>query len=218
MNELLKPVDPSWLPILAPVSGELEKIEKFLKETDSLPGVSRAMKALELPAEKVKVLIVGQDPYPTPGHAVGLAFAVAAEVKPLPRSLNNIFKELSNDLGVPAPVDGDLKSWSSQGVLLLNRTLSVEPGKAGSHKNIGWDAVTKRVIEGLSSVNKAYVSILWGAHAQELEGLVAGPVVKSVHPSPLSARRGFFGSKPFSATNTLLEAMNQEPIRWVQPI
>jgi uracil-DNA glycosylase len=160
-------------------------------------------------------LIVGQDPYPTPGHPVGLAFACGDDVRPLPRSLKNIFTELFHDLGVLPALHGDLSEWSAQGVMLMNRVLTVRAGLAGSHRNIGWEQITECAIEALVARGKPLVSVLWGKDAQTLAARLEGlPVVSSAHPSPLSAHRGFFGSAPFSRINELLESQGEEPIQW----
>jgi len=161
------------------------------------------------------VLLVGQDPYPTPGHPVGLSFSVAPEVRPLPRSLLNIAKELQSDVGVPAPTCGDLTPWTRQGVLLLNRVLTVRPGDSGSHRGKGWEAVTEAAIRALVARGGPLVAILWGRDAQTLRPMLgAVPRIESVHPSPLSADRGFFGSRPFSRTNALLVGQGAEPVDW----
>ena len=172
---------------------------------------------------KVKVLIIGQDPYPTPGHAIGLSFSVAPGI-PFPASLRNIFKELTTDLGIPMPTSGDLRPWSRQGVCLLNRVLTVRPGQAGSHRKMGWEEVTSCSIDALVNRRDAsgnplpLVAILWGRDAQSLrEQLGSTPVIESAHPSPLSARRGFFGSRPFSRANTLLEKQGATPVDWRLP-
>jgi len=168
--------------------------------------------------EAVRVLIVGQDPYPTAGHAVGLAFSVPANVHPLPRSLQNIFRELETDLGVPRPRNGDLSRWVDRGVMLLNRVLTVSPGASGSHRDEGWEIVTGQAISALSARGAPLVAILWGQDAQNVEPLLGTvPCLKSPHPSPLSARTGFFGSRPFSRTNDLLHQQGADPIDWSLP-
>ena len=161
------------------------------------------------------MLIVGQDPYPTPGHPVGLCFSVAPDVTPLPRSLVNIYTELRNDLGVEPPRTGDLTPWTEQGVLLLNRVLTVSPGRSGSHQGKGWETVTATAIEALVARGGPLVAILWGRHARSLVPML-GPVprVESAHPSPLSAHSGFFGSRPFSRANYLLVAAGGRPVDW----
>jgi uracil-DNA glycosylase len=161
---------------------------------------------------------VGQDPYPTPGHPIGLSFAVAADVRPLPRSLVNIFKELQDDLGVPAPSNGDLTPWTAQGVVLLNRVLTVQPGKPASHQGKGWEKVTEQAVRALAGRGRPLVAILWGRQAQSLRPLVDGVArIESVHPSPLSASGGFFGSKPFSRANASLAQQGAVAVDWRLP-
>ncbi len=161
------------------------------------------------------MLIVGQDPYPTPGHAMGLSFSVQPDVRPIPRSLVNIYKELEADLGIPPAPHGDLRAWADAGVLLLNRSLTVRPGAPASHRGKGWEDVTDAAIDALVARDAPLVAILWGRDAQALKPrLGTTPVVESAHPSPLSASRGFFGSRPFSRTNALLEQMGAEPVDW----
>jgi len=161
------------------------------------------------------VLITGQDPYPTPGHPIGLSFAVDRDVRPLPRSLGNIYAELESDLGIPPAPHGDLTAWSDQGVLLLNRVLTVRPGEAGSHRRWGWEQVTELAIRALVARDRPLVAILWGKDAANLQPLLGDtPVIVSAHPSPLSARRGFFGSRPFSRANALLEGLGASPVDW----
>ena len=179
-----------------------------------LPAGEHVLRAFTQPLDAVRVLIVGQDPYPTPGHAVGLSFSVAPDVRPVPRSLQNIYKELGTDLGLPAPSNGDLSPWADQGVLLLNRVLTVRPGAAASHRGKGWEAVTGRAIEALVARGGPLVAILWGRDAQTLgTGLADVPRIESAHPSPLSASGGFFGSRPFSRANDLLRRAGRRPDR-----
>jgi uracil-DNA glycosylase len=166
----------------------------------------------------VKVLIVGQDPYPTPGHAVGLSFAVEGSVRPLPRSLANIYRELADDLGVTPPPHGDLSGWTDQGVLLLNRVLTVQPGHPASHRGKGWERVTDLAIESLVRREEPLVAILWGRDAQTVRSALGSvPVIASAHPSPLSASRGFFGSRPFSRANAALVSQGAGPVDWSLP-
>jgi uracil-DNA glycosylase len=168
------------------------------------------------PLAQTRVVILGQDPYPTPGHAHGLAFSHNGP-PPLPRSLGNIFKELAADLGIQPPRTGDLTRWAQQGVLLLNTALSVRAGEAGSHADLGWDALADQVISAVSGRAEPAVFVLWGAKAQARSRLIDRTrhlVLESAHPSPLSARRGFFGSKPFSSANRWLTAHGQTPIDW----
>jgi uracil-DNA glycosylase len=180
-----------------------------------LPAGENVLRAFARPLDAVRVLIVGQDPYPTPGHAVGLSFSVDPDVRPVPRSLQNIYTELASDLGVARPTSGDLSPWADRGVLLLNRVLTVSPGRPGSHRGKGWEAVTAQAIRALVERPQPLVAILWGRDAQSLAPMLgATPVVASVHPSPLSASGGFFGSRPFSRVNTLLADQGAEPIDW----
>lgn len=183
-----------------------------------LPAGDLVLRAFKQPLDEVKVLIVGQDPYPTPGHPVGLSFSVAPAVRPLPRSLVNIFREYSSDLGFPAPANGDLTPWTERGVLLLNRVLTVQPGKPGSHRGKGWEAVTEQAIKALAARQEPLVAILWGRDARNLAPLLTGvPLVESAHPSPMSADQGFFGSRPFSRANRLLEGVGSTEVDWKLP-
>ncbi len=180
-----------------------------------LPAGENVLRAFAAPLADVRVLIVGQDPYPTPGHPIGLSFAVDPSVRPVPRSLQNIYTELHDDLGIPTPAHGDLTAWSRQGVLLLNRVLTVQAGVSGSHRGKGWEAVTELAIRALVARGTPLVAILWGRDAGTLRPLLADiPVIASAHPSPLSASSGFFGSRPFSRANELLVAAGAEPIDW----
>jgi uracil-DNA glycosylase len=215
---------PDWAAALAPLDKQLRSLCTMLaKEYDAgtpfLPPPTRVLRALSAPMAEVKVLIVGQDPYPTPGHSVGLAFSVDKKTRPLPRSLNNIYKELKDDLGITPPPHGDLSAWADQGVLLLNRVLTVAPGAAGSHRRRGWEEVTDAAIKALVARDQPLVSVLWGKDAQRLAPLLEGTaVIESAHPSPLSASRGFFGSKPFSRVNALLAEQGASPIDWAIPV
>jgi len=183
-----------------------------------LPSGPNVLRAFTFPFDSVRVLIVGQDPYPTPGHAVGLSFSVAAEVRPLPRSLANIFTEYRDDLGHPAPLNGDLTPWAQQGVMLLNRVLTVRPGTPASHRGKGWEAVTECAIRALVARQQPLVAVLWGRDAATLEPMLGNTaIIASAHPSPLSASRGFFGSRPFSRANGMLEQMGAEPVDWRLP-
>ena len=214
---------PDWAKALADVEPSIRQAGSFLRaELDQgrsyLPAGSAVLRAFEKPLSEVRVLIVGQDPYPTPGHAVGLSFSVAPQVQPVPRSLANIYTELGTDLGVPTPSSGDLTPWVDQGVLLLNRVLTVAPGEAGSHRGRGWEAVTEAAIRALAARGGPLVAILWGRDAMNLAPMLDGvPIISSAHPSPLSAYRGFFGSRPFSRTNDLLVQQGAEPINWALP-
>lgn len=183
-----------------------------------LPAADRVFSAFARPLADVRVLIVGQDPYPTPGHPIGLSFATAPDVRPLPRSLQNIYRELHDDLGVDPAPHGDLTAWADRGVLLLNRVLTVRAGEAGSHRGQGWETVTKAAIRALAARGGPLVAILWGNDARRLAPLLHGvPTIESAHPSPLSASRGFFGSRPFSSANDALLAQGAAPIDWQLP-
>jgi len=216
-------VDPGWAAALAPVEDDVHRIGAWLRaETDAgrayLPAGPAVLRAFEDPFDRVKVLVVGQDPYPTPGHPIGLSFAVDPHVRPVPRSLQNVYRELHDDLGVTVPPHGDLRAWSEQGVLLLNRVLTVGVGEPASHRGKGWEAVTERAVEALVARDRPLVAVLWGAQAASVRPLLGDtPVVASAHPSPLSASRGFFGSRPFSAVNDLLVAQGADPVDWTLP-
>ncbi|MBM7831174.1 uracil-DNA glycosylase [Agromyces cerinus] len=216
-------LDPGWAEALAPVAPTIAELGGFLRAEVAagrgyLPAGEQVLRAFREPLDDVRVLIVGQDPYPTPGHPIGLSFAVDGHVRPLPRSLANISRELVDDLGVPPLVHGDLTRWSANGVMLLNRVLTVEPGATGSHRGRGWEKVTDHAIRALVARDRPLVAILWGRDAQRLEPLLGStPVIESAHPSPLSASRGFFGSKPFSRANALLAAQGADPVDWSLP-
>ena len=215
-------VDPSWARALAPVESTVHQIGKRLREEVAegrgyLPAGTDVLRAFTYPMDGVKVLIVGQDPYPTPGHPMGLSFSVQPGVRP-PRSLENIFTELVSDLGVDRPTSGDLTPWSRQGVMLLNRVLTVRPGAPASHKGWGWEKVTQRAIEALVERRAPLVAILWGRPAQSLTPMLGStPILASPHPSPLSASRGLFGSRPFSRANELLVEQGATPVDWRLP-
>lgn len=216
-------VDPGWARVLEPVAGTVAGIGDFLRaETAAgrryLPAGDNVLRAFRGPFDDVRVLIVGQDPYPTPGHPIGLSFAVERSVRPIPRSLQNIYRELRADLGVTPPAHGDLSAWTEQGVLLLNRVLTVRAGVSGSHRGKGWEEVTELAIRALVARGAPLVAILWGRDAGTLRPLLGStPVIASAHPSPLSAAGGFFGSRPFSRANELLGAAGAEPVRWELP-
>jgi uracil-DNA glycosylase len=216
-------IDPGWAEALAPVAGKIGDAGDFLRAEIAagrsyLPAGDLVLRAFKQPFEQVQVLIVGQDPYPTPGHPVGLSFSVAPTVRPLPRSLVNIFSEYSADLGHPAPSNGDLTPWTERGVLLLNRVLTVQPGKPGSHRGKGWEAVTEQAIRALAARHSPLVAILWGRDARNLAPLLDGvPLIESAHPSPMSADHGFFGSRPFSRASELLERQGGAEIDWKLP-
>lgn len=213
-------MDPEWADALAPAQQTITALGERLREEQAagsgyLPAGDHVLRAFERPMSDVKVLITGQDPYPTPGHPIGLSFAVDHDVRPLPRSLGNIYRELESDLGIPPAPHGDLSAWSDQGVLLLNRVLTVRPGEAGSHRRWGWEQVTELAIRALVARDQPLVAILWGKDAANLQPLLGEtPVIASAHPSPLSARRGFFGSRPFSRANELLDGLGASPIDW----
>ncbi|MFE3443752.1 uracil-DNA glycosylase [Nocardia sp. NPDC059180] len=218
-------VDPGWAKALEPVSDQITAMGEFLRTENTagrgyLPAGENVLRAFQRPFDAVRVLIVGQDPYPTPGHPMGLSFSVAPDVAPVPRSLANIFAEYSKDLGHPTPSCGDLSPWSDQGVLLLNRVLTVSPGQPASHRGKGWEVVTEQAIRALVARDEPLVAILWGRDAQTLKPALAEaevPYIESVHPSPLSASRGFFGSRPFSRVNELLDELGAEPVDWRLP-
>ena len=221
LNEV---VEEGWAEALEPVAPVIAELGEFLRAEIAagrryLPAGANVLRAFSQPFADVRVLIVGQDPYPTPGHPIGLSFAVAPETRPVPRSLANIFREYTADLGHPTPSSGDLTPWTEQGVLLLNRVLTVEPGKPGSHRNKGWEKVTEQAIHALVARDaQPLVAILWGRDAGNLAPwLTDVPIVASAHPSPMSADRGFFGSRPFSRVNALLEEIGGEPVDWKLP-
>ena len=217
-------VEAGWAEALEPVADQIARMGDFLREQVKsgkkyLPAGDLVLRAFKQPFADVKVLIVGQDPYPTPGHPVGLSFSVAPSVKRLPGSLINIFREYSYDLGYPAPATGDLTLWAERGVLLLNRVLTVEPGKPGSHRGKGWEEVTEQAIRALAARDKPLVAILWGRDARNTASFLGPkvPRIESAHPSPMSANSGFFGTRPFSRANQLLQRQNAEPIDWKLP-
>jgi uracil-DNA glycosylase len=213
-------VHPTWVPALEPVADTISAMGEFLRAEVAagrgyLPAGDRVLRAFSLPLPDVRVLVVGQDPYPTPGHPVGLSFSVAPEVQPVPRSLQNIYAELGTDLGLPTPGNGDLTPWFQRGVMLLNRVLTVRPGASASHQGKGWETVTAQAISALVERGGPLVAILWGRQAQSLAPMLGDvPRIESAHPSPLSARSGFFGSRPFSRTNDLLAQQGGAPIDW----
>ena len=218
----------SWRPVLEPVlaSPESRRLGGWLRaEAEAgktiFPPEGCRLRALELtPLDKVKVVILGQDPYHGPGQAMGLCFSVPDGVQP-PPSLRNIFRELADDCGIAAPSTGDLTPWAERGVLLLNNSLTVEAGQAGSHAGRGWDAITDACVAAVAAREQPAVFILWGSHAQKKASRIAELneptrhcVIRSPHPSPLSAHRGFFGSKPFSRANAFLEQVGLGPVDW----
>jgi len=216
-------VAPDWAHALAPAEPALRAAGQFLRDEvaagrEYLPAADAVLRAFHRPLADVRVLVVGQDPYPTPGHPMGLSFSVQADVRPLPRSLENVFRELVADVGVPRPTTGDLTPWADQGVMLLNRVLTVRPGAPAPHRRKGWEQVTDRAIAALVERGGPLVAVLWGRDAQSLRPALRDvPVVASAHPSPLSASRGFFGSRPFSQVDALLREQGAEPVDWRLP-
>jgi uracil-DNA glycosylase len=217
---LAEVIDPGWADALAPVAGQIAAMGEFLRAEVAagrtyLPAGPNVLRAFTQPLSAVRVLIVGQDPYPTPGHAVGLSFSVAPDVRPVPRSLANIYREYAADLDLPLPTTGDLSPWTERGVLLLNRVLTVAPGQAGSHRGKGWEAVTEQAIHALVARSEPLVAVLWGRDARNLAPMLGStPRIESAHPSPLSASGGFFGSRPFSRSNQLLSDLGAAPVDW----
>jgi uracil-DNA glycosylase len=220
---LTEVVAPDWAQALAPVADRITAMGDFLRAEVAagrryLPAGENVLRAFRQPFEQVRVLIVGQDPYPTPGHPVGLSFSVAADVRPLPKSLVNIFQEYCDDLGFPPPANGDLSPWTERGVLLLNRALTVAPRRPNSHQGKGWEQITEQAIVALARRDTPMVAILWGRNARNLRPMLGDvPCVESAHPSPMSAAGGFFGSRPFSRTNKLLVDQGAEPVDWRLP-
>ncbi|MDI5968943.1 uracil-DNA glycosylase [Streptomyces sp. SL13] len=220
LNEI---VEAGWAKALDPVADRVAAMGDFLRAEIAagrtyLPSGANVLRAFQQPFDQVRVLIVGQDPYPTPGHAVGLSFSVSPETRPLPGSLLNIFQEYGNDLGFPPPANGDLTPWTANGVLLLNRALTTAPRKPAAHRGKGWEEVTEQAIRALAARGTPLVSILWGRDARNLRPLLGGlPAIESSHPSPMSADRGFFGSRPFSRANAALTSQGAEPVNWLLP-
>jgi uracil-DNA glycosylase len=216
-------VETGWAEALEPVAPQVAAMGEFLRAEIAagrtyLPAGEHVLRAFKQPFHDVRVLIVGQDPYPTPGHAVGLSFSVAPDVRPIPKSLINIYKEYAEDLGHPLPANGDLTPWAEQGILLLNRALTVQPGKSNSHQGKGWEDVTEQAIKALAARSEPMVAILWGRNARNLRPMLGEvPCIESAHPSPLSAHNGFFGSRPFSRANQLLEQQGAAPVDWKLP-
>ena len=210
---LFSQLHPDWQEALSELRGQIDLIDSKLQNSDVAPEYENVMRALSVSIESISVVIIGQDPYPTPGHAHGLAFSVSSDITPLPASLRNIFKELESDVGIPVSANGDLSRWVQQGVLLLNRILTTESGYSLKHELLGWQKITNEIARILGQ--RSVVAILWGKNAQELSHFFdPGLTITSAHPSPLSAYRGFFGSKPFSQTNQLLESIGLPVIRW----
>lgn len=217
-------VDPSWAPVLAPETERIAHIGEFLRGEVSdgrhyAPGGPNVLRAFQQPLDAVRVLIVGQDPYPTPGHAMGLSFSVRPDVRPVPKSLQNIFTELHDDIGAPTPANGDLTLWERQGVMLLNRVLTCELGRPASHRGIGWEQVTERAIRALGERDRPLVAILWGRDARSAAPMLPNAhLIESAHPSPLSAYRGFFGSHPFSRASDWLQQQERQGVDWALPV
>jgi uracil-DNA glycosylase len=218
-------MDAGWARALAPAEAQIRAMGDFLRAEVAagrryLPAGDQVLRAFRQPFDDVRVLIVGQDPYPTPGNPVGLSFSVAATAR-IPASLVNIFREYGEDLGYPRPANGDLTPWTERGVMLLNRVLTVQPGQPASHRGKGWEAVTEQAIRALADRGTPLVAILWGRDARSLVPLLEGhegvAIVESAHPSPNSADRGFFGSRPFSRANHLLEQAGADPVDWKLP-
>ena len=224
-RHLAETVEAGWAEALAPVEDTIAAMGDFLRSEVAagrkyLPAGANVLRAFQQPFADVRVLVMGQDPYPTPGHAVGLSFSVAPDVRPLPKSLQNIFREYTSDLGHPPPTSGDLSPWAARGVLLLNRVLTVEPGAPGSHRAKGWEKVTEAAVAALvTRLDQPLVAVLWGRDAQTVKPLLGEdvPTVESAHPSPMSADRGFFGSRPFSRVDEHLTELGNEPIDWRLP-
>ena len=222
---LAETVEEGWAQALEPVADTVAEMGEFLRAEVAagrryLPAGQNVLRAFQQPFDDVRVLVVGQDPYPTPGNAVGLSFSVAPEVRPLPKSLQNIFREYTADLGHPPPSTGDLTPWTERGVLLLNRVLTVEPGAPGSHRSKGWEKVTDQAVAALvARADKPLVAVLWGRDARSMQPLLGEdvPAVESAHPSPMSADKGFFGSRPFSRVNEHLEDLGDDPVDWQLP-
>ena len=211
MGRAFLPVHASWNSVLDPLASQIEKIIESISEVEIAPSLDRIFAACEMDLNRVKCVIIGQDPYPTRANANGLAFSVAPEIKRIPASLKNIFTELVSDLGIQQPASGDLSPWQDQGVLLLNRVLTTKVGESNAHTNIGWQEITTQIAQAAAS--QGAIGVLWGKSAQELSYLFTHKI-ESVHPSPLSAYRGFFGSKPFSRVNLELERRGFSPIEW----
>lgn len=213
-------ISEDWAAALEPMGERLAQLGSFLNTERAqghrvLPAGHRILAAFQRPMNQVRVLIVGQDPYPTVGHPIGLSFATAPDVRPIPRSLQNIYRELNDDLGIPPAPHGDLSSWSDRGVMLLNRVLTVRAGAPASHRRQGWEEFTEHAIRALVERGGPLVAILWGSDARSLVPTLGDtPRIESPHPSPLSASRGFFGSRPFSRANAHLEAQGAPPIDW----
>jgi uracil-DNA glycosylase len=212
-HPIFQPVHSSWFSILEPLETSILTTFDVVSKGQYIPAIDRILAPLSTPVDEVKVVIVGQDPYPNAEYADGFAFSVQPEVRPFPASLINIFKELESDLGTPLPADGNLERWSRQGVLLINRTLTTVPGESHAHQRSGWMVITEAIIREVAS--RGAVGILWGGNAQQMSDYFDDScVIKSAHPSPLSSYRGFFGSKPFSQCNEMLALAGKTQIVW----
>ena len=212
-HPIFQSVHPSWVPFLEPLQQEITSTFELVSQGEYIPAIDRILAPLSTSIDDVKVVIVGQDPYPNADYADGFAFSVRPEVSPFPASLINIFKELESDLGTAMPTDGNLERWSRQGVLLINRTLTTLPGESHAHQKSGWMAITEVIIREVAT--RGAVGILWGGNAQQMSDYFDDSrVIKSAHPSPLSAYRGFFGSKPFSQCNAMLAQIGKREISW----
>jgi len=212
-HPIFQSVHSSWFSILEPLEDSILATFDVVGKGEYIPTVDRILAPLSTSLDEVKVVIVGQDPYPNADYADGYAFSVRTEVSPFPASLVNIFKELESDLGTPMPADGNLERWSRQGVLLINRTLTTAPGESHAHQRSGWMAITEAIIREVAS--RGAVGILWGGNAQQMADYFdSSRVIKSAHPSPLSSYRGFFGSKPFSQCNEMLAQAGKTQISW----
>ena len=212
-HPLFQPVHTSWYPVLELLGNSIISTFEAVSESEFIPAIDRVLAPLSTAIDDVSVVIVGQDPYPNPEYADGFAFSVRADVTPFPASLINIFKEIESDLGTPMPENGNLERWSRQGVLLINRTLTTVPGESHAHQRSGWMAITEAIIREVAA--RGAVGILWGGNAQQMsEYFDSSRVIKSAHPSPLSAYRGFFGSKPFSRCNEMLAEIGKTEIAW----
>ena len=204
----------SWYPLLQPVIPIINATLESISGDEIAPSLTDIFATFSAPLDDARVLLIGQDPYPSAGYAQGLAFSVNSKVSPLPKSLKNIFAEYQSDLGFQAPTHGDLSPWLASGVVLMNRVLTTRVGESNAHINRGWELVTTHIASELG--RRGCVAILWGNQAQELQSYFESSI-SSPHPSPLSAYRGFFGSKPFSRTNKLLEVRGLEPVNWKLP-
>ena len=210
--QLFNQLHPEWQEALLSQRSEIDRIDIFLRNRDIAPSIDLIFRALSYPISHTRVVIIGQDPYPTKGHAHGLAFSVDSTVSPLPASLRNIFEELKSDCGITRS-SGDLSEWADQGVMLLNRILSTEIGSSMAHAKLGWEEITNTIASVLGK--QPVVAVLWGRYAAQLAGYFKEEmVITSAHPSPLSAYRGFLGSQPFSAINSKLTELGMPTINW----